>query len=353
MDSLYALYPFLEDARAAVEDTDVDLADVVTREDSPIVERAIERVEGAIHTGQVPDPIPDVRVELLSYPVARVLVSLVDDEALTNKYALAEARRAFRLFEADREESTTFRSGREHRLTREQLLADFGLSDAVRERTDGVDVTVTAYLRLTSELRDRNWRLVSRALSEGRVPVRAGELDDLLREAIRERVADGLPLSVPEQVAGALESDVERIDTMLAELRVPHDIDTVVPAAFPPCFGALIDELRAGEELRAFDRFAAITFLRSIGLDTAELVAFLDPETSNEAQQLRYAADHLHGETRSTAYPPPSCAAMQAADVCVDDPDRCEDVGHALLAYVNTIEANPEAIDWRERPESA
>ena len=77
MEPRHARYPFLEGAREAVRAADVDLAEIATAGRGPVLTRALERVRNAIDHGVVGDPHPTLRVELLSYPLARVLVSVV------------------------------------------------------------------------------------------------------------------------------------------------------------------------------------------------------------------------------------------------------------------------------------
>ena len=352
MDPLAARYPFLTTARAAVEAADVDLVDVVTAEHSPIIAHALTRIEGAIHEGRVPDPIPDSRVELLSYPVARVLISIVDDAALTDRYALAEARRAFDLYREDREVADDLRSSRGMGLTQSKLLAEFGLETAIREHDDGYDVTVPAYLKLASQLRETRWRLINRHVANGFVPVVQTELDELIREAIRDRIAEDLPLQVPDEIAASLASDADSIVDLLADVVIPTDIDEVIPAAFPPCLATLVEALQSADDPSELDSFVVISFLSTIGMTPEHIVEYIGPDDATAAELLRYQANHIHGGNSATAYPPPSCRTMEALGLCVDDPDRCQEAGHPLNGYVNRLEDYAGGIDWRERSQS-
>lgn len=353
MKRLHAWYPFLEEARSAVEAAGIDLAELVQADDPAEVARAVERIEDAVLDGRVSPPIGDDRVELLSYPIARVLVSLVDIPVLTDRYALAEARRAFDLL--DRGRSDGLRSGTREGLSKAHLLAEFDIARVTEDTAEFVRVPVTRYLTLTTELGGRRWRLVSRALANGQVAVNRRELDVLLREAIRERVVDGLPLDVPQSIADALTEEVNEIEGLLADIRIPEDVDTVVPELFPPCMRVLLDRLRAGGDMADIERFAIVTFLAAIGLEPDETLAFVDLDRPATEQALRYQLEHVHGRTRSTAYPPPSCATLQAAGACVDDPNRCAADGHALTAYVRRIDEAGDPVDWRDReqPEPA
>ncbi|MEF8907757.1 MAG: DNA primase regulatory subunit PriL [Haloarculaceae archaeon] len=349
MEPLHARYPFLDEARAAVEEAGVDLATLVA-EGGPAVERAVDRVEYALEEGTVGDPHRRPRVELLSYPVARVLVSLVDEHVLTRKYARAEARTAHERFTADFTTETELRSTADTSLTRADLLAEFDLTGAVRAVDGEYRVSVGTYLELAADQRDDEWRLVNRELSDGEVPLEEGELDVLLEAAVRERVAEGLPLSVPEPIAEELSGPVEYLAELLADLDFTRDIDTVVPELFPPCMRALLDRVQKGEHLEHHSRFAIASFLTSIGMSTDDIVDLFQVNPGFGEEATRYQVNHIRGQTSPTEYSPPSCATMQSYGDCVNMDDRCETIAHPMAYYEDALDDadEEEVTDWRE-----
>ncbi|WP_255193549.1 DNA primase regulatory subunit PriL [Natronobeatus ordinarius] len=349
MQRLHARYPFLEVARESVAAAAVDLAAVV-EQDRDVVDRAAERVHTALEDGHTGEPRLDARTELLSYPVARVLVSLVDERVLVRRYARAEAATAYDRFTADLADTTELKSVETTGLDRETLLAEFDLESAVRETDDGYRVDVGAYLTLAADLWGDEWRLVNRALADGEVPVDEGELLELLREAIRERIEDGLPFEVPEAIATALEAEVEAIRDALADLDLTREIDTVVPDLFPPCMKALLDDVQKGEHLPHHSRFAITSFLASIGMGTDEIVDLYRVNSSFGEEMTRYQTDHIRGETSPTEYSPPSCATMQSYGDCVNKDDLCERIPHPMAYYERRLDDadDDDLEDWRE-----
>ena len=117
MDALDAKYPFFASAREAVASAGVSLPDLVAA-DAPAVERARERVERALLEGTVAaesgafpgESAYDVQAELLSYPIARILVSLLDSDPAIEKYAAAEAATAMERVRRDLEADDELRS---------------------------------------------------------------------------------------------------------------------------------------------------------------------------------------------------------------------------------------------------
>ena len=349
MKALYARYPFLSAAREAVERADVNLAALVET-DGPVVERATERVRSALEEGDVGDPVRDVQTELLSYPVARVLVSVVDEHALTRRYARAEAAAAYDRFVEEVDRTTELKSASVERLSRDDLLTEFDLTEAVSPTDDGYRVTVGQYLPLAADVWGDEWRLVNRSLADGLVPVSTDELDLLLREAVHDRVAEGLPLGVPDEIADPLADRADHLREVLAELDLTREIDTVVPELFPPCMRHLLDQIQKGAHLEHHSRFAITAFLASIGMDTDDIVELYRVNSSFGEEMTRYQTDHIRGESSPTEYTPPSCATLKSYGDCVNMDDLCERISHPLAYYERKLEDSDEEEleDWRD-----
>ncbi|MFB6101748.1 MAG: DNA primase [Haloplanus sp.] len=357
-DPLYARYPFFRAAREAVQAADISPPRLVTEGD-PAVERARERVERALMSGTVESETPDRwsdRDELLSYPIARILVSLVDVRAAVEKYADAEAATAFDRLTADlaADAADELRSVSTPRADLPMVLDEFDLGGAV-ERVDGDDrrtaafrVAVDAYLRLADPDWGSDWRLVNRDLADGTVPLDRDELLRLLREAVRRRVVEGLPFEVRgssggDALAEALADDVAALRDRLAERERLPSVDTVVPAQFPPCMQALLDGAAAdgadasasptGDDPPAHSAFAATAFLVSLGLD-ADAIAERWPGLDDGSLSYRVAVLDDDGGSQ---YPAPSCATMQTFGDCVNPDERCETIDHPLRYYAAAV----------------
>ena len=377
-----ARYPFLAAARETVTETGVDLGTLVAN-DEPAVERGRERVERALLSGRVDAETPDewrLEDELLSYPIARILVSLVDVPAAVEKYAEAEAATAGeRLREDLQAGDDDLRSTTSARVDLRTFLREFDLATDVtpepgaagdttaagvaRARSGGqadtmADVSwfriaVTTYLQLKDDWGDR-WRLVNRELAAGEVRVEREELFRLLRAAVRRRVAEGLPFDVTagqggEAIADALAPTVTDLRELLNERGDIGDIDRVVPPLFPPCMTRLLERARRGVDLEPHESFSLMAFLTAIGMTADEIVAFCR-STSLDEEGIRYQTEYLRDDG-GTQYPPPSCETLHAYGLCDNEDDHWEVAGHPLVYYKRQLAAadEEELTDWRER----
>jgi DNA primase large subunit len=388
MQPLHARYPFFDAAREAVGEMGASVP-ALAAEDDPAVERGRERVERALTEGTTAPAEPSRwsdRDELLSYPVARVLVSLLSTGKAVEKYAEAEASTAAGRFAEDIEggddglQSTTSAS-----VSLPRVLREFELDGDVREETVAGDdianrtgamgqpgsagrttagrsheqwfrVGVARYLALSDGDWGDVWRLVNRELADGEVRVKKEELygadgRGLLVEAVRRRVAEGLPFDLDEERTEALEdalSDpLSALRDLLGERTRVGEIDAVVPSLFPECIADLREQA-AESSLNDDEAFALLSFLAAIGLDEDGAVRFCEDTTLDE-RQVRYAMARV-GEKRGAQYPPPSCETLEAYGICTNQNGHRERADDPLDLYRQRLRETPpaERVDWRQ-----
>lgn len=358
-----ARYPFLSTAREAVTETGVDLETLIANDD-PAVDRGRERVERALLAGQVDSETPDewrTDAELLSYPIARILVSLLESPAAVEKYAAAEATTAIERLQEDIENAgSELRSTQSAAIDRATLIQELGLDSDIRAEADSPTTTgeadwfrieVGQYLELAGECRGESWRLVNRELVAGEVRVEREELFRLLRTAIQRQVASGLPfegLSEESSLAAALNEELTELRRLLSERTAVGEIDFVARELFPPCIENLLQKAEDGIELEPFEQFTLMAFLTGIGMDADEIVAFCESSSLDPAG-IRYQTEYLTDD-RGTQYPPPSCETLSAYGICHNEDDHWKVAGHPLEYYKTQLEAADEELtDWREQ----
>lgn len=371
MDALHARYPFFDAARGAARELDASIPELAAA-DAPAVERALERVERALVEGTTAPREPGrwtARDELLSYPVARILVSLLDDPKAVQKYAGAEAATAAERFAADEDsDADELRSTTTASVSLEEVLREFELDDAIRAESadrpprgrQQFRVAVGRYLALSDAEWGEAWRLVNRELAGGEVRTRREELygadgQGLLVEAVRRRVAEGLPFDLDEEseerLRGSLETELDDLRDLLGERTEVGEIDVVLPDLFPPCIDELL-ETAESEPLSPVERFALLSFLAAIGLDADETIVFCQ-ETTLDPEAIRYQVDRV-GDERGAQYPTPSCPTLESYGICTNQADHREHADHPLEYYRLRVASTPpeERTDWRERMEA-
>ncbi|MDM7933896.1 MAG: DNA primase large subunit PriL [Methanothrix sp.] len=321
-------YPFTHWAAEHVRQAGFSLESLVGR---PLFRqvraRAAERVLGAI-AGAIPERHASTDAEhlaeLLSYPLARVMVSCLGDPILLRRYALAEAKLASRRMQGDLEGLMP-------------LANDLGLHPEVAST---LRLHFSEYVRAAHRMRDPKWKLVNRDLRGGYLTVTEEELRRLLEEAVRERVLTGLPLPVDESICEQLSDYIRPVQSELQRLKEHRaaDLGRVEEGAFPPCIRRLISEVEAGTNLAHSARFALVSFLLRINMSLEDVMALFATSPDFDEDRTRYQVEHIAGAS-GTRYSPPSCATMATYGNCPGEDELCRRIRHPLGYYERRLES--------------
>lgn len=326
---LAAKYPFLKDASKILREKDITLENLIS---GVAYERARlrgkERVMEAIEDGTIEDrptaSESDASVELLSYPVARMIISAVADPMMIRRYAIAESKKA------------------SERLRKEELpfiksvAEEMGLSVHVEDGTIAIDFT--DFLRFSAALRDRRWKLVNQDVVNGKVLVTQRKLARLVEQMLADRIASELPLPVNDDIINAFSADVEEIRRLIEERRAEQkggEFGKISIVRFPPCMKKMLDMIRAGENVPHSGRFALVAFLHTLGMDSQEIMDTFASAPDFDQSKTRYQVEHITGEISGTEYTPPECSTMKSYGICFDPDELCklEWMTHPLKYY--------------------
>lgn len=98
IDVYLAKYPFLPEAKQVLSDREWGIEEMLQES---VRERAKERVISAIHKDSIGERHSDREIEILSYPLARLIVSAIDEFQVTKKYVSSESANAKRNIRED------------------------------------------------------------------------------------------------------------------------------------------------------------------------------------------------------------------------------------------------------------
>lgn len=315
-------YPFTQEATEVVRSKNISLESLL---DKPLFHavrsRAAERLRGAVG-----EAIPEGRanseseqlLELLSYPLARVMVSCLKDPILLRRYALAEAKLAFKRMQQEKEGLLV-------------LANDLGINP---QGTGPWKIHFSEYIRAAHRMHSSKWKLTNRDLADGYLTVTDVELRRLLEEAIRERVLKGLPVSVDDRICQGLEEYLAPVRRDLEALaaRQKVDLEEVKEGAFPPCIKKMLSDVSKGINLAHSARFALVSFLLQINMTPEEVIALFATSPDFDQDRTRYQVEHIAGAT-GTRYKPPACATMATYGNCPGEDDLCRRIRHPLSYY--------------------
>jgi DNA primase large subunit len=182
-------YPFTEEAAGQVREAGYSLESLLSKTSFKTVRgRAMQRVAGAM-SGAISDCMAqtdaELLAELLSYPLARVMVSCLGDPILLRRYALAEAKLAYKRMQNEKDGLAA-------------IADDLGLHP---QGPGPYKIYFAEYVRAAHGMHAPKWKLTNRDLQQGYLTITEEELKRIMEEAAREKVMRGLPLPVDERIA--------------------------------------------------------------------------------------------------------------------------------------------------------
>lgn len=320
-----ANFPFVNDAAKYVEALDFQLDELFSEKAfEQIRERGKERVLEAISEGITRNVCSDrvgAEKELLSYPVARILVSCINDGYLIRRYALAEAKSAYERVKELKD------------IKLKELADDFNIDAEINERS--VIIHFTDYIRYASAIHEPKWKLVNRNMDRGKVTVIKEDFSRVLEEAVRKRIESSLPLEVPAKICTSLERYLLEIRNSLTTRKSEFSIEEfkeIMPDCFPPCMVHALSNAQAGVNLPHSMRFALTSFLLNIGMNAEGIIELFKVSPDFDEERTRYQVMHIHGAT-GTTYTSPSCATMITYGNCYGKEALCERISHPLNYY--------------------
>jgi len=262
--------------------------------------------------------------ELLAYPIARIIVSCINNNYLTKRYALAVARSSYEHIKQPKSA-----------ILLKELAADFGIN-IIFDDMMNVSMHFTDYIQCAHVLHDPKWKLLNRTVKQGRLMISRDDLARLMEEAVRQKMESSLPHEVPKDIQTALEPYIaevrELINTRMSnQVFYKEGFNEVIPDCFPPCISIAIADVQANVNLSHTMRFAMTSFLLNIGMAPDKVTEIFKASPDFKEQATRYQISHINGAS-GTTYTCPACATIATNGNC---PGKalCKEIENPLVFY--------------------
>lgn len=307
-------YPFLPEAQKILASRGISVDGLSKKGlDKKYLDKAAERVVFAINGKETypSDKLGDYISDIVTYVLARVLVSCTKDKRTVERFVRAEAKRVFVYL--NQELNQTIKS---------RVCSEFGIS------LEAETLTVLQYVEMAANIREEKWRLINREVTAGKVKISSDELEVLLSEKIRSYLGSSLPMNVPGAIEREFAPWTEKLLIKTQE-RTLAEFGAIDESAYPPCIQALIQGAAAGINLTHSGRFALVSFLHLIGMDATQIESIFARSPDYNPDMTMYQVDHI----LTNEYTPPSCVTMLTHGICVSKDATCEKVSHPLNYY--------------------
>ncbi len=326
-----AKYPFLNESKEYVKNNNLSVEELLK---DPIYENAkiigIERLENAFNKRDV-----GIRslateyeciMEILSYPIARMIAVCIGDIYFIRRYALSEAVHAYNY------------------LINEPIPNLIDISKEfkfdIKYNTDDNKISIffTDYLK-NAPTRYLQWKMINREMKDGYIYLTSKDFARILQETLRLRINQELDTKKCNKIIEeSFKSDITRIKRLVGKHR--KNIETIPLGRLdieklPPCMKDILKSIQSGENVPHMGRFAIVAFLNSIKLNTKEILQLFSTAPDFEEEKSRYQVEHISGKSSSTSYISPGCEKMRSYGICPTEKmdDLCRKIRHPLSYY--------------------
>jgi DNA primase large subunit len=324
-------YPFLNASKKYVTENNLSIQEILN---DPLYERArtrgLERLDNAFKSRDVGDRSlvtdTDCIMELLSYPISRMIAVCIEDVYFKRRYALGEAIHAYKSLI------------NEHTSYLVDIVKEFSLNVKYFDDTNKLSIYFVDYLR-NAPTRYKQWKMINRDMEKGYISISHKDLARIIQEALRNRINDELDRkSCDKSIYKYFSSDIIRIQNMV--MMHKKNIETAPIGKLdnkklPPCIRNILSAVQAGENVPHMGRFALVSFLHSLKLSNKEILQIFSTAPDFEEEKTRYQVEHITGSISSTSYKPPGCDKMRTYGICpVEEIDElCKKKKHPLSYY--------------------
>jgi DNA primase large subunit len=331
--STLAKYPFLFDTRQYIKDNGPTVGELL--HDLPY-ERAriisIERLDNALKSRDVGERSlatdSDCIMEILSYPLARMVAVCIGDNFFKKRYALGEAYHAYKNLI---NEPTSFLLS---------VAKELHINAQQPPDQPALKIFFKDYLR-NAPTRYKEWKMVNRDLGAGFITITHKDLARVLLETLRERINEELvSRECDKSVHTAFSTDIHRFQNTLSLQKKKIDAAPVGKLSIeklPPCMKDILSAIQSGENVPHMGRFALVAFLSSLKLSTNDIMKIFSTAPDFQEDKTRYQVEHITGASSSTEYKCPGCEKMRTYGICPVEKmdDLCKKVRHPLSYYSN------------------
>lgn len=304
----FAKYPFLKETGEYITGLDIDVDELTRPEYHHVLERAKERILEAMQKQIVSEEFYDREKEILSFPLALILVRATKMDHIISRYAFAEAVRVENFLKSEKAKIIP--------LIFERVLEvhPARTNDNFTHLKLAYEIPLVEYLKRSVHFHTPSWRLVNKIVDNGSVLVTSSELVRLLREEIYGMISSKLRSSPSIKLRTDLRKAVDEI--IKAAPPVPIK-GRFFSGEYPPCVSKALELLESGQNVPHYGRFLMTTFLLHAGKNVDDVINMYPRSPDFNERITRYQVEHIAGlRGGRTEYSVPGCMTVQANNFC-------------------------------------
>jgi len=304
-----AKYPFLNETLEYIRSVGFEIDELLKPEYVDVVERAKNRILLAVKKGNLDNNFSDARIEILSFPIALMLVRATGMNHVMSRYALAESIRIEKFLLQEKSDIIP--------IVFEKVIGVTPIEEKNNDSTIRIEykIPLEEYVKRIKSFHTSNWRLVNRQINNGLVILSTHELIRILREEIYALFLNQLRSEIPLINKPELKPIIDEIKSS-APLPKYRKI-VFSEDNYPPCVSKALEMLNSGENVPHYGRFLMTTFLINIGKNSEDIIDIYKNAPDFKESITRYQVEHIAGLKGSRIkYSVPGCNTVNVNKFC-------------------------------------
>ncbi len=307
-----------------------------------LLEAAAVRIETALQ-GAVSVDSPDEDITMLSFPAAILLLGIIRNDVISQKYAWGEAKSVEQL--VVKEPSWKLITVARSTMSWGVEAKPVSIGDCSYE----YQMEFPSYLKaIPRTVTESTFKLVNRTLTGGKVLLTKAEMASLIAQGVKKRILGKLRDlgSQPQQVPQPIQTRAEKLRRRLIRSKVMQRQPEAFPRgvmwlAAPPCMRELRRAIVDGKEISPVAEFAFGSFLLELGSSKSEAEKFLSNFATDRSESL--------GLIARGRYTVPSCETLKRHGVCYRPDSLCRKIDRPSVYYKRRMEARSKSPAPRQR----
>lgn len=318
-------FPFSPKAKEVLKQLNIDVNNVpqsAIKKAALIISRAFTNNPYSF------DPLAsneNIEIELMAFPIAKMLVSLMRTPNMPQKLALFYHKSTFNYLI----ESKNFND--DVTELAQDLRIDFALPEG---KGFFAEVSLLDFLQI--HFIDEEIKLVNLPVVNGRVLLNNNSFARFLAEVAYQRIIDSLPIPA-EQIPKSFQSLARSIDSQLSvvekknfDLKLSGKIDSNL---FPPCMSSLYNNQLGGKKLSYVERLTLASFLYQLGMTREEMLLVFSKSPDFDKKIAAYHIEKIFEKQLSA----PACRKIAEQGLRVKECDKECTVKHPLQYYISKL----------------
>jgi len=330
MDGLFfEKFPFTEEAKLKLKDMGIlseEVPEAAIKKAALLISRANSNKKYDLDISNLTEDM--VEMELMAFPVAKMLLSLMKTPNIIEKFADLIRKKTF-------DEIVDSKDSKELSLAlADDFKVKYELSD---EKEFFVEIPLLVFLDIYFV--DNETKLINKSVEGGKVFLGINDFARFLSEKTYKKIVDSLPIlkeAIPKKyvsLARSIDSQLITIEKKNFDLRLTGKVN---PDFFPPCMKVLYVQQLAGESLSYYARLSLGAFLYQVGMSKVDMLAIFSKSPDFKKHIAEYHITRIFEKELSA----PGCKKIKDYGLRVKECDTECTHRHPMQYYLRKMRQN-------------